>query len=329
MAMPDKATNSTPVTAADGMSQHDRDPAGQCVTVIIVNYRTPVLTAAAVTSALKAGADEVIVVDNGSEDETVARLAVVGDPAIQVIERGNNGGYGVAANAGAARATCDVLVFLNSDATLNADAIAALAEEVQGRRGRCIAGARLADGDGAIQPSAGLMPGPGDLAVRALGLHHLALLAARLPPISHAIRRTRIAAEYGSAAAASESFGTSMVSGACFAIGRAAFEELGGFDERFFLYFEDADLCRRAARAGIAVRYVPAAIVPHIGGASSSEDYHFGPAHARAMRQYLQKWYSPAGGAMALALLLFRAVALSIALRRPGGRAWKALRSAW
>ena len=296
MAMPDEAPTSKPVTAPDGMSQHDRDSPGQRVTVIIVNYRTADLTVAAVTSALGAGTGEVIVVDNGSEDDTAARLAAFGDPAIQVIERGNNGGYGVAANAGAVRATGDVLVFLNSDATLSADAMAALAEEVHARGGRCIAGARLVDEEGTIQPSAGLMPGPTDLAIRVLGLHHLARLAARLPLISHAIRRTRLAAEYGSAAAASESFGTSMVSGACFAIGRAAFEKVGGFDERFFLYFEDADLCRRAARAGMAVRYVPAAIVPHIGGASSSEDYHFGPPHARAMRQYLQKWYGPAGG---------------------------------
>ena len=327
MALPYETSISKPVSAADSSSQDDR--AGQRVTVIIVSYRTPDLTVAAVMSALEAEAGEVIVVDNGSGDQTVVRLTAFGEPAIRVIERGNNGGYGVAANAGAKRATGDVLVFLNSDATLTVDAMAALVSEVRERDGRCIAGARLVDDEGAIQPSAGLMPGPTDLAIRALGLHRLAGLAARLPLVSPAIRRMRLAAEYGSAAAASEPFDTSMVSGACFAIGRAPFGDLGGFDERFFLYFEDADLCRRAARAGMAIRYVPAAEVPHIGGASSSDDYHLGPAHARAMRQYLEKWYGPAGAATALALLWLRAVALSFALQPQAARAWKALRAAW
>ncbi len=71
-----------------------------------------------------------------------------------------------------------------------------------------------------------------------------------------------------------------MVSGACFAIGAAAFEEIGGFDERYFMYFEDADLCRRATAAGWPIRYLPDVVVDHVGGASSAVDYHFGPRHA-------------------------------------------------
>jgi GT2 family glycosyltransferase len=116
-----------------------------------------------------------------------------------------------------------------------------------------------------------------------------------------------------------------MVSGACFAIGRQAFEELRGFDERFFMYFEDADLCRRASAAGMPIRYVPDAVVTHIGGASSSEDYHFGPYHARSMRQYLGKWYGPPGSALAIVLLWLRAVGFSVTFRPQAKRAWRAL----
>ena len=299
------------------------------VSVVIVSYRTPGLTVEAARSALGAGAGEVIVVDNASGDDTPARLAEVRDSRLTSISRSDNGGYGVAANAGAAHASRDVLVFLNSDAVLSSAALRALVEEVLAGDGRWLAGARLVNADGAIQPSAGLLPGPADLALRTLGLHRVAAQVARAPMVGALIRRSRIAAEYASAGAVAEPFDTSNVSGACCAIGRAAFEELGGFDERFFLYFEDADFCRRAGQAGMRIRYVPAAVVPHIGGASSSEDYHFGPAHARSMRQYLEKWYGPAGAALALALLWLRAMGFTLALRPQAGRAWKALRAAW
>jgi N-acetylglucosaminyl-diphospho-decaprenol L-rhamnosyltransferase len=91
------------------------------------------------------------------------------------------------------------------------------------------------------------------------------------------------------------------------------------------MYFEDADLCRRAAAAGIPVRYVPSAVVEHIGGASTSEDYHFGPMHARSMRQYLGKWYGPGGSALGLCLLWLRAIGLTMALKPRSSRAWRAL----
>ena len=299
------------------------------VSVVIVSYRTPRLTLDAARSALDAEASQVIVVDNASGDDTVEGLGAVGDSRLQVIQRTDNGGYGVAANAGATHASSDVLVFLNSDAVLTPAALQALVEEVLANDGRCVAGARLVDATGAIQPSAGVLPGPTDLAVRTLGLHKVGAATARFPILGRFISKSRMASEYASAGAASEPFYTSMVSGACCAIGRAAFEELGGFDERFFLYFEDADVCRRAGQAGMSIRYVPGAVVPHIGGASSSEDYHFGPAHSRSMRQYLEKWYGPDGAALALALLWLRAMGFTLALRPQAGRAWKALRAAW
>ena len=298
------------------------------VTVVIVSYRTPDLTMAAVQGALAAGAPEVVVVDNDSGDSTVARLETLDDPRLIVVTRPENGGFGVAANAGARRATTDTLIFLNSDATLSAAALAALRDEIGLFQGRCVAGPRLIDRNGVVQPSAGLLPGPVDLTVRALGLNILARYLTRVPVLKAAIGRSRLAAEYGSALTASRPFDTSMVSGACCAIGKAAFSELG-FDERFFLYFEDADFCRRARRAGMHVRYVPDAVVTHIGGASSADEYHFSPPHARAMRQYLEKWYGVPGRLLALTLLTLRAMAFGMTLRPGSRRAWAALRAAW
>jgi N-acetylglucosaminyl-diphospho-decaprenol L-rhamnosyltransferase len=295
------------------------------ISVLIVSYRTPLLTVSAAASALALeDVRQVIVVDNASGDETGARLHALQDDRVEYVLNPTNAGYGHAANAAAVRATCDVILFLNSDAQINQRAATALVEEVDRHGGRCIAGARLVSADGSIQRSAGLLPAPSDLAVRALGLHHVARGVTGWPVIGRLVRGNRLAREYDLALDSTGPISTTMVSGAVCAMGRAAYSEIGGFDEDFFLYFEDADLCRRALRAGMAIRYLPQAVVTHIGGASSGEDYHFGPRHARSMRLYLSKWYGRPGLIMALGILCLRAVGMTLGLRRGARRAWQA-----
>lgn len=293
--------------------------------VVIVSHRTPHLTEAAVLSAAGSEVDQIVVVDNASGDATIPVLRASTDTRVLVRENPSNDGFGAAANRGANEAGGEVIVFLNSDAAMSPGALGTLLAELEQWEGRAILGPRLIGPNGCVQPSAGLMPEPFDLAVRALGLHAVARWLATVPLIGPVVSRSRTSREYASAQNATEPFDTSMVSGACFAIGRDAFWELGGFDERFFMYFEDADLCRRASAVGMPVRYVPAAEVTHIGGASSSEEYHFGPPHARSMRQYLGKWYGPGGSILALGLLWLRAIGLTIAVRPGGTRAWRAL----
>jgi GT2 family glycosyltransferase len=295
------------------------------ISVLIVTYRTPHLTVAAAASALALDdVRQVVVVDNASGDDTGERLHALQDDRVDYVVNPTNAGFGQAANLAASRATSEVLLFLNSDAQIGAAAARALTGEVEHVAGRGIAAARLVGADGSVQRSAGLLPAPSDLTVRALGLHHVARAVARWPLVGRLVRSNRLAREYDLALDATEPISTTMVSGACFAIGREAFLELGGFDEDFFLYFEDADLCRRALKAGMAVRYVPAAVVPHIGGASSSEDYHFSPRHASSMRLYLGKWYGPPGAMLAATLMFLRAVGFSIGAPRRAAQAWRA-----
>ncbi|MEP6469863.1 MAG: glycosyltransferase family 2 protein [Chloroflexota bacterium] len=295
------------------------------LSVLIVSYRTPQLTASAAASALALDdVRQVIIVDNGSGDETGELLHALQDDRVDFVVNPTNTGYGRAANMAASRATTAVLLFLNSDAQITKAAAASLVHEVERHGGRCIAAARLIGEDGDIQRSAGLLPAPSDLIVRALGLHHVARLVAGWPLAGSLVRSSRLAREYDQAIDSTEPVDTTMVSGSVCAMGRAAYEEIGGFDEDFFLYFEDADLCRRALKAGMAIRYVPQAVVPHIGGASSREDYHFSPRHARSMRLYLSKWYGPPGTALAVVLMFLRAVGFSIAAPRRAGRAWRA-----
>jgi GT2 family glycosyltransferase len=295
------------------------------ISVLVVTYRTPKLTAAAVASALRVpDVAEVIIVDNADDGETPQLLDALDDERVQYVANDRNAGYGQAANLAVRQSTTDILLFLNSDAELTPRAVAALVDEVERHGCRCLAGARLVGEDGAIQRSAGLLPGPGDLAARALGMHRLGSWVSRWPVIGRLVRRNRLAREYASAEESTEPISTSMVSGAVCAIGREAFLEIGGFDEDFFLYFEDADLCRRVLRAGMPIRYLPQAVVTHIGGGSSSEDYHFGPRHARSMRLYLGKWYGPAGAAFASVLMFLRAIGFSVGSPRRAPKAWSA-----
>lgn len=297
------------------------------VSVVIVNYRTPTLTERAVHSALGGGAGDVVVVDNASADGSAAMLSAIRDVRVRVVENDRNAGFGAAADLGAQQASGDVLLFLNSDARLRSDAVSILAAEVERAAGRAIVGPRLVGEDGDIQRSAGLVPKPDDLLVRGLGIHHLGRALGRLPLVGRLLSGNRIAMEYDQAITATGPIGVSMVSGACMAIGREAFEELGGFDQRYFMYFEDADLCRRATRAGWPVRYVPNAIVDHVGGASSAGDYRFGPMHAASMVRYLRDWHGRSGLVTGLAILLLRAMGHALTLRPSTRVTFHALRA--
>jgi N-acetylglucosaminyl-diphospho-decaprenol L-rhamnosyltransferase len=305
------------------------DPLGAGrVSVLIVSYRTPALTEQAVRSALVDGAvADVVVVDNDSGDETLDRLRRLADPRVVLVDNPTNAGFGTAANLAARHATADTLVFLNSDARVRPGAIGALADVLGDADGQAIVGPRLVATDGAVQRSAGLVPRPGDLLVRGLGLHRLARALARIPGLGALVARSSMATEYDLAVTATAPIDVSMVSGACFAIGRTAFESLDGFDERYFMYFEDADLCRRATRAGWPIRYLPDAVVDHVGGASSADDYHFGPRHAASMVRYLRTWHGVPGLTAAIAILWLRLLGQALTLRPTTGRAASSLRA--
>ena len=151
------------------------------LSVVIVSYGTARLTLTAAKSGLHAGASEIVVVDNASQDETVRLLRGVGDGRITVVQSSRNDGFGVAANRGARTASEDVVCFLNSDATISADTASCLVEEVLRLGGHGIVGPRLLGPAGQIQASAGLLPGPLDLAVRSLGFAHVVGWLARSP----------------------------------------------------------------------------------------------------------------------------------------------------
>lgn len=197
---------------------------------------------------------ELIVVDNDSADDTLATVAAHAPNAVR-IRTGGNCGFAGGINTGADAATGDVLVLLNPDCVASPATLHHLADRT--RAGADIVAPRLTDEAGAVTRSVRRRPRLRDQFVVALGLHKL---VTALDPDDD-----------GGASTASEPMAVDVVSGACFATPLARFRDLGGLDQRFFLYGEEVDYMVRVADGGGRIEYDPAATVVHIGGASSDQ----------------------------------------------------------
>jgi GT2 family glycosyltransferase len=238
------------------------------LSAIIVSYRTPAEVVAAVASlrAQTLPPDEIVIVDNGAPD---------GDPLPELegvhIERPeSNLGYGAGCNLGARRASGDELLILNADVELTPGATAALTERLRSDDRIAVVGPRIFSHD-ELQLSARAFPSlrTGLLGRRSL-LTRLLVRARRYPS-----EFRRVAGSGGL---------VDWVSGACLLVRRAAFDSVGGFDEAYWMYWEDADLCRRLADDAWQVHFEPAATVDHATGASGTSARTIRAFHESAAR---------------------------------------------
>jgi hypothetical protein len=204
------------------------------LSVVIPTYNTASMTLRCVRAIQ--GADEVIVVDDGSTDDTVALLS----PEVRVVSLEKNSGFAVAANRGVAESRGDRILLLNSDAIVEPDALSALmaAFEADPRLG--VAGAQLLNEDGSRQWSGGLTP----TLAWMIGVVSGAGGLARLVPRRKSQMRVSV----------------DWVSGAAMMFRREAWKP---FDERYLFYCQDIDFCLDARKAGWDVRIVDGARVTH------------------------------------------------------------------
>jgi N-acetylglucosaminyl-diphospho-decaprenol L-rhamnosyltransferase len=225
---------------------------------VIVNYNAGAELREALQSiaAEMAGRTwEAVVVDNASTDgssDIVSEFA----PHARALRNTVNVGFGRGVNQGVAASSAPLILIMNPDCRLESGAVAALRGELDGRRQCAIAGPRVLDPDGAEQGSA---RGDPDMLT---GLFGRTSLLRNLLPSSSVSRRNVVAGGHDSKT-------VDWVSGACMLVRRSAFDEVGGFDARYFLYWEDADLCRRLRAHGHEIHYVPAATAVHRVGHSS------------------------------------------------------------
>lgn len=198
-----------------------------------------------------------VVVDNSE-----LGLAADGwDAHIELLRTGTNLGFARGVNEGARRIRAPWLLLLNPDAEPAPGSVARLVQVLQAERSLALVGPRVVDEEGRLQGSARRDPS------LLTGLIGRRSWLRRMAPHSRLARREVLdacALEKGR-----EIVLVDWVSGACQLIRREAFDQVGGFDERFFLYFEDADLCRRLRAAGWGIGYVPGAQVIHREGGAS------------------------------------------------------------
>jgi len=232
------------------------------VTAILVNYNAGNELAVALRSIQSDGAQvewEAVVVDNASSDNSAAIVETF--PRATLIRNPANVGFGRAVNQAAAVATAPRLLLVNPDCRLVSGAISTLRSVLDAEPSCAVVGPRIFDPDGTVQGSA---RGDPDMLTGLFG--RTGALRVLLPFLP--VARRNVVVEDAVRTGAS-SVVVDWLSGACMLIRRDAFTAAGGFDERFFLYWEDADLCRRLRNRGFQVRYVPGASAVHQVGRSS------------------------------------------------------------
>jgi GT2 family glycosyltransferase len=262
------------------------------LSVSIVSFRTPTLLRRCL-SALAADARstqlevEVTVVDNASADGSI-ELVRSEFPELRVIANARNAGFGAAHNQALRRARGRHCMVLNSDAAPRRGALRALVDamDADSRLGAC--GPRLRYPTGEVQPSRRRFPTTATLFLESTQLQ-------RYWPDNAVLRRY-----YVQDRADDLTQDVDWLVGACLCFRADALRQVGLFDERYFMYSEEIDLCRRLRGAGWRIRYVPAAEVVHLEGGSSRADLAARDERfQRSKLAYAAKWH---GRDVALAL---------------------------
>lgn len=246
------------------------------ISVIIVNHNGEAHLGRCLESLDGSGA-EVLLVDNASCDDSLS-LVRERFPGVKVLPQAVNLGFGAANNLAAAQARGEALLLLNADAWLETGAFELLTARLSGRPEVGLVAPRLRYPDGRRQFS--WSPARGFLGE--------ALQKARNP------FETQAWAHCSLARWAARLVGPTWFTAACVLVRTAAFRSVAGFDESFFMYFEDVDLCLRLEAAGWQLEQEPRAVVYHAGGVvgQSGVDDLYRPSQLRYYRLHRPRWES-------------------------------------
>lgn len=219
--------------------------------IIIVNYNGWTNTRACLESLLQwenSSDTEIIVVDNCSSDDSVNKIRTL-FPNVIVLPQNENKGFGAANNAGVNVSSGEYLFFLNNDTILTSSVIGHLISEVSNKKDAAVCAPGLRNSDGTFQLSFG-----------------------EYPDIISEWKAKRVANDSTAQRSMEPSDTTPVrkdwVSGAAMMFKRDAFIHAGGFDEEYFMYFEDSDLCKTVTKHGLSVWYAPSVTLIHLGGSS-------------------------------------------------------------
>jgi GT2 family glycosyltransferase len=270
------------------------------VTVVVVAYRSMACLPECIT-CLKAseydGKIEIVVVNNSKGDETGDWLRQHHSDVIYV-EPEENLGFGRANNAGWEKGSGELFLSVNPDAFVPPDAIANSVAYLNEHPKVGIVGAQFLNEHGQPVPSARMFPKLRDKLFMLSGLQHR---------FAHSKFFGRMDNTWVSAFP--EGFKTDWVIGAYFMVRGDLMRKLEGFDPRFFLYFEEWDLCKRVAQQGYEVHMLRDVVVKHIGGASSDAEEESGERlnkQVNLMRLFAEAiYYRKHGGGLSVFAMMY------------------------
>jgi len=245
------------------------------VSVIIVSYNTRDILRKCLRDLLdKSGEEEieVLVVDNDSADES-AKMVATDFPQVQLIANRENRGFAAANNQAWKQARGEFILLLNPDAYIRQDAVIVVRRFLESHPECGLCGGRLVNLDEELDPSARRFPTAWYKLLTVTGI------SARLPG-SNIFNRYNFGGFQHD-----RPIEVDWVPGTFTMYRREMLEKTGLFDERFYIYYEETDLCLNAKRAGWKVYFIPGAEVLHIGGACSKTrtDKDYDPAASQVL----------------------------------------------
>lgn len=261
-------------------AQLDRATGHRSVSVAVVTCNTRNLLRACLDSVLAQAPAEVVVVDNASTDGT-ADMVRCEYPQVALHANIVNCGYGSAANLAVRKCRGEYVLLLNGDAMVTPGAIGALSAYMDQHPEAAVVGPLLRHPNGSLQRS--YFPFPGTLnwflenepvvwLLRCLPFVRTQFLCFTTPTADRVVP---------------------WVLGAALLLRRAPFEAVGGFDESYFMYFEEVDLCLRLRAGPFQIHFTPSATVLHVNGASTSQcRKQMLTAHFRSSQRFYRRHYS-------------------------------------
>lgn len=252
---------------------------------VVVNYNAGPLLQRCIASLLAdtsgGGEPQIVVVDNGSSDGS-APAAAAAFPGVHFVEAPGNVGYARGANLGTVVTTTPVVAVVNPDAEVEPGTARAMLERFDAEPRLGAVGPRIRNPDGSDYPSARSIPSVLD----AVGHGVLGMF---WPSNPFTRRYRQLDAEPDRARE------VDWVSGAAVWLRREALDDVGGWDERYFMYLEDVDLCWRLRRNGWRVAYEPGGRVVHVQGASTSRrPYRMILEHHRSAWRFARRRFTGA-----------------------------------
>lgn len=275
------------------------------LSVILVNFNDRIHLGdclGALEKAMERLEGETILVDNGSRDGS-QDLVRSSFPSVGLIENDENVGYARANNVGIRASRGDYILFLNTDTAVPPGALVSLLKEMKGDAGLGAAGPALVHEGGSLQVSFGK---------RVNFFSEIWQKVVLNPYYKKALKSSVRPRQVG------------WLSGACLLARRAAVEEAGLFDEDFFIYFEDIDLCLRMKSRGWKLAFFPAVRVVHVGGATTSARRLQARLEKRKSQLHFYRKHNSRASVFLLRTYLRINFALTgtLKLRKPEDEAW-------